>query len=605
MILLFFYRIYGILFEYIIKDILINKANFILITLAVLVSLIFGSPHILIPILQGNGTSYTPLVSGLQYVCGITHDEALFYGAQIKKIFDGKPFFADVDLYEYRDTPNPFSTFSCFVLGNIAKLLGSVENLFIAADFIFPPLIFYSSYLLLLSLTGEILVAVFGSVFLIFGFDSFRTVAAIIKSNSGYKYAFWNFPLNNPLSFSRFISPEFHLPFLFFALYFLFRGIKEKSYFYSVCSGLFLGILFHSYLYFWTFYLSGCFVLLACYLFKKDFRKIKFILPAVLTGVIISIPYFIKQIEFNSFVNHNDILVRFGLVNGRFLEWHHTIQGFIAILVLAIFCKKKMEEYYFLISFMAGGLICLNLQLLTGKTIQNHHWYFLTIQPWFVLIFSFLISSLIKKKESLKTILKLLVIIFILTGAVRQVVYVSRTYNTYTLSEEEKALFTWLKENTERDDVVLSLNRRVDDLIPVYTTNCIFLPNGVLTFASDKEIIERLIIAFKLYGVKEEFLRENLPKDEWGFHLFHSKYAEVFYGKRNNFPKEILSEILIKYQYLNPNMLARWLKKYRLDYIYVGTFENSIIGNDFGKNLVLKEVFKTNNNRIYKVMYKN
>jgi len=646
---------------------LIKKSNFISGILAILIGLIFGLPHILIPVLQDKDISYTPLVSGLQYnVCGVTHDESLFYGAQLKEIFDGRSFFSDVDLYEYRDVPNPFSTFPYFLLGNFAKIFGSVERLFIVADFIFPPLIFFFSYLLILSFTEETMVAIFGSIFLIFGLDFFRTTIAIIKIYLGYHYAFWNFPLNNPHPFSRFISPEFNLPFFFLALFFLHRGIKRISLFYSICSGILLGILFHSYLYFWTFYVSGCSILLLTYLLKKDFLRFRLILLVLLIGVLISIPYFLKQFEFSKFPNHDDILSRFGLIKGRFVEWYYSLECLAAIFLLLFFSKERRENFFFLLSFMIAGLMCLNLQVLTGSTIQNHHWLFLAVQPWFVFILSFLITPLAKKvnpqppfviasdqreRNNLKNppipplskggkggialslstftprndsywrafegwrklsatkidsslILKILIIFLLFFGLTKQTIYALRTYKTYTLLAEEKVLFTWLKGNSKRDDVILTLNKRINDLIPVYTENRIFLPNGILTFASDEEIIQRLIIAFKLYGVDEDFLKENLPRDEWGFHLFHLKYAQAFYGKRENFPKELLSDILRKYRALFSNSLIEYVKKYRLDYIYVGSFENKIIGKDFGDNLSLKEVFNKNGNRLYEVVVK-
>jgi len=583
------------------------------IIVAIIVSLIFGLPHLLIPAFLDQKNSYTPLVAGLENVCGITHDESLFYGAQLKAIFDGKSFFSDVDLYEYKDVSNPFSTFPYFILGNFAKLLGSVERLFIFADFLFPPLIYFSGYLLILSLTGEIIVSIFGSILLIFGMDFFRSVFAIVKAWSGYHYAFWNFPLNNPLSLSRLINPEFTFPFFLLALFLLHRGIKEKSLLYSICSGIFLGLLFHSYLYFWTFYLAGSSILFLCFLFKRDSQRVKIILLAVGIGILISIPYFLKQLEFSKFINHDDILSRYGLIKGRFVGWYSTLECLIAVFLLFLLTRVRNENFLFLFSFMIGGIICLNLQLITGSTIQNHHWLFLTIQPWFIFILSFLISPLAKNQGELNSvkrikfslILKFLIIFLLFSGLIKQIVYASRTYSTYTLTTEEKELFTWLKENSNRDDVVLSVNRRINDLIPVYTDNKIFLPNGILTFASNKEIISRLIIALKLYGVEEAFLRENLPKDEWGFHLFHVKYAQVFYGKRETFPKEVLNNILVKYRSLSSDSSYNILKKYRLDYIYLGSFERGISKNDFGDHLALKEVFNKNGNRLYKVEFKD
>lgn len=591
---------------------LINKTNLTILILVICVSLIFGLPHLLIPAFLGQeSSSYTPLVAGLESVCGITHDESLFYAAQLKEIFDGKPFFSDVDLYEYRNTPNPFSTFPYFLLGNFAKLLGSVQRLFIFADFIFPPLIFLFSYIFLLSLTEEALVSIFGSMLLVFGLDMLRSVSAIVKAWSGYQYAFWNFPPNNPLSLSRFINPEFSLPFFLLALFSFHRCIKEKSLFYSILSGILLGMLFHSYIYFWTFFLAGISILFLFYLFKKDFLRIKLILLVIGIGVLISIPYFMRQIEFSKFVNHDDILSRYGLVKGRFVEWHSTIECLIAIFLLFIYKKVKDDDFLFLFSFMVGGIICINSQIITGSTIQNHHWLFLTIQPFFIFILSFLISRFAKKqkeshfrrKMNFSLILKFLIVFLLVSGLVKQTVYASRTYSTYTLTNEESELFTWLKENSKRDDVVLSLNRRINDLIPVYTYNKIFLPNGILTFASDEEIIRRLIISFKLYGTDEAYLKENLSKDEWGFHLFHVKYAKVFYGEREVFPDKVLNDILVKYRSLSSSSMYGDFRKNRLDYIYLGTFEKGISGNIFGDNLALKEVFNKNGNRLYKVMF--
>src|SRR3990167_10419890 len=114
--------------------------------LIILISLIYGFPHVLL--ISRLGVNYTPLA--LTGESRIARDEAFAYAPEVNYILKGHFFLKDAYVAEYSNYPTPFMGESApsLVFALLAKLTGSVENAFIAADFIFPPIIFVLLYII-------------------------------------------------------------------------------------------------------------------------------------------------------------------------------------------------------------------------------------------------------------------------------------------------------------------------------------------------------------------------------------------------------------------------------------------------------------------------
>ena len=123
-----------------------NK-NYILPGFVILVSFFYGLPNIIMT--NKLGSDYNPLV--ISGKSPIARDEAFAYAPFVNYILEGKLFLRDAYVVEYANYPTPFlgETVPSLIFAALAKLTGSVEKAFIAADFIFPPIIFLLFYILI------------------------------------------------------------------------------------------------------------------------------------------------------------------------------------------------------------------------------------------------------------------------------------------------------------------------------------------------------------------------------------------------------------------------------------------------------------------------
>jgi hypothetical protein len=160
---------------------------------------------------------------------------------------------------------------------------------------------------------------------------------------------------------------------------------------------------------------------------------------------------------------------------------------------------------------------------------------------------------------------------------------------------EDRLLFEWLNSNTNLDDVVLTSSREINDLIPVFTHNLVFVPNGERTSAGDVEIERRFLVAMRLLQRPETEVHDLLAQDyTHGDPPLGLTYTYFLFVSGNNsydlrLPESVLTPILANYRQLD---LARELGERRLDYIYGRGSERPrplhgwkfrrVYGNDYG-----------------------
>ena len=83
----------------------------------------------------------------------------------------------------------------------------------------------------------------------------------------------------------------------------------------------------------------------------------------------------------------------------------------------------------------------------------------------------------------------------------------------HVYTAEEQSLFGWLNSQTPADSVVLLPVSELAELLPTFTHNCQFIPNGTRTTASNAEILERFLAGEKLLGHSEDWIRAALAQN--------------------------------------------------------------------------------------------
>jgi hypothetical protein len=645
------------------KNILTNLSKLLreyycFIIFALIISFIFGLPHLYIPFLQG-GDEYTPLV--VYGVNAMTVDETL-YASQIREGFDNL-FSYDPMSYEHKNDVNflYWNIFMQIVLGLLTHLTGSVPNTYIVCDFILPPIIFMLVVILLLKMINNKIISIMGGV-------SVLLLTPLINPISPLSSAFrlvsviFEDPLRGLYYFDRLPQVQFSFIILILTIILFYISIRNSNYYLGVLSGIFGGLLFYTYVVYPPFFLSSIFIFGLYLLVKREFKQLKITLTCLISSFVISIPFWIKYMEYKSLPFYDDIMAGQGLELSRSPSlWSFAlILGFI--MLFWYLQKEKKSDFYYLSSFViGGGIICYNIQVITGYNIMKYHWLGTATTPLFIILIAFMFGQFIndnikqfnvKKifapfKKHYKLICLFFTIFLLLYGVNHQIKYSQNTYEYYKIPPTSTEAFNWLNDNTQKEDVVLGLGKNSYFLIPVYTHNNYYIPNYAFTVGPPSEKWERLLEGYAIYNVSSIYLDELLDADnlfieyykdlrrtkipnqsifEKAFfnpHLFGQEYyfnkcylpAKYIYpesvmeiieneGGCYFIPYEVRAGIMNQYQNkLKENRNSTAIQpKYRLDYIYLGPYEKSIANINLSQYNNVKEVFQNDDVTIYKLI---
>jgi len=508
---------------------------FITFILALLVGLIFSLRDLTIL----HGLKHNP---SLVFVPFGTGDEAT-YASQIREVFEGKYFSGDAYAYETRTKPPIFPWLDTLILGLMAKLLNSVELIFRLGDFLFPATIFCLSVYFVYRLTKAYWGAVVAGLSMLFLFHLTTKIPPV--SLTMIKNLLAMISLKEPffLTFNRLPPPQF--TFIFFLLFIivLYQTLIKNNHITPFITGLLSGLLAYIYFYHWT---ASLVILGFCLIFSlvaKHKTVFKRLLTASVTALIISSGY-LWQILSSNLV---DKQLSEGRVDGRFIEPLTTLRYGLFSLILYYFLPPGPVRQL-LISWFLSAVVLMNLQVITGFTMDAGHWPNSTFEPLVVLAGFILLIYLLQKHRFKKVLSRAwLLIIPIFVYAIGNQIAVAQAYQQLRLIPlEEQELFNWLNQNSPSDSVVLSLDKKISRLIPAKTHNYVFLPYGSYSQVSTEELWQRFNLACSIYQLPLPAVSEILS-DSQGLagYLFVQTYR---YTKKDDltglsFPPEIIKKI--------------------------------------------------------------
>lgn len=502
----------------------------IIIVFALLIGVLFTIHLIIMPLfLTPKGKVFLPFAS---------LDEATYLSV-IRKSFDGDIFSGDSQLYERVKLPYihwlTFLLYSiiCKISGSF--LIGYSIGKFLVYSFIF--LLFFLNLRKYLALLDSLMISL-GTLI------AFRLVTHFPPLTPFFMIGFWNdITLKNidGLNFIGRILPSTS-SFLFLLLaFYLLQNIlffKNKK---ILLTSFISSLLFYTYVYHWTFFYTTVFVLLGYFIYIGNKKKIKIITKFLLYTLIFVLPYIYLFKVNTTFDLYHRVIHSIGHYFEIMISLRYII---LAIIYWLIIKPKKNSSAIFYPALMIAGVICLNIQILTGFTIQPDHWIMVT-EPLGFMVGFIIVNKLISKYSFSKYIKIFLIVSFLIIGVVLRIKSLNPS-NNHFVSTNTYEIFNWFNYNTPKNSVILTLNIPLIYNLTPMTHNRVFLPNSLFTFASDREILFRIYWLNKFFDIKPEEFEKNFEDNKWVYLFYNAKYdfhKRVFIDNYE-FPDEVKKDIL-------------------------------------------------------------
>ncbi|MDP2905975.1 MAG: hypothetical protein Q8O22_06735 [Candidatus Omnitrophota bacterium] len=547
-----------------VKPLKIKKIIFVLV-----ISAIVGLVHVYpdLKFIRSAGNNF----KGITF--NATQDAAVYLG-RINTIYNGgRKHIPSIDIYEHRNDPWTLPFLGELILGTIGSSLHIPLNYFkIIFSFLLPVIIFWLIYFLAFLLCSSRPAAVVCALATTLGYSFFT-------NNPKYAYdLLFNRQAAIQLWFLRPISPQFTYILLMAAWITAYFLVTRKSYIYALLGGFLIGLFWYAAgIYYVSYFCAFLGVYFLYTLLKKDYPQLKKIVLAALIIIVVSAPFAVNYLKLIRLPEYGYFLQRLSFMYGRIPIIPAGIT-LCSIFIVWFHYSRRTKAAEFIILFVLSGFICLNQQLITGRTSQPSHWQNYMVKTFtLIALFSTAALYLREKKfpETVKKTLKIsAMVIFVTLALLQQENYYQRFRGKFVEMQSLSGPFNWLNENSSREDVVLNDPMNfVTGNIPyqqdllMYANNYVYLPSVLDTLASREETEHRYLSALRFFGY--DLNDAHTFFTYWNGIAFRGMSAEVSYGG-SIMPDAYLQHLKNKYAgFLKEDALGL-LSKYRVNYVLIG-----------------------------------
>ena len=540
------------------------KKNLLLTLFILTVSIIYGLGHFIAP---QNICGKQDLLCFTQ-ISRVTRDEIFAYAPFVNHILKGNFFLGDVYTYEYSDHPSPFigETAPALVFAALSIITGSIEKSFVVGDFIFPPIIFLLFYFFIQLFIKNKLFAVAVALLTVMMRD-FIAVIPYPKAVIEYLLAADNQLYS--LIFLRSFHPQLTFVIFLAAIFSLFKLVKKPTKAMIVTTSVLSGLLFYSYIFYWTYFFAFSSLVLVYFILKKDYKRSFRLLEVLLIALTIGSFYLYNIYKFYTLDLNQDFTQRTALA-GQPIPL--TIARYVAVaLLFLIFFKKNGRPHLLLFLLLFTGLLIpLASKLIIGADLETLHYLRRVMMPFSTIALFIMLHKLLENRKSLLRILSVsLIAISILFSIKAQILAKERVISDYRIGNE-KEVFTWLKNNTKSDDVVGSLSVAFNLGLPTYTNNKVYFPRMDRTIQPSNEGLERYVVLSSLLGIPKDEQKNRLRDEILLSYIFayqaYSKIGSEELGLDINSPKSLDAQKKIESFAEDFDLL---IDRYKLDYLVV------------------------------------
>ena len=576
---------------------------------ALLVSIICGGPHWLMwRQLAAQGKAYAPLVT--EGVTAPTFDETTYYAPRIREVLDGHPLSADPFGWEHKkDRPYLGHSWIDALLGAVlASAVGrSVPALYVVSDFLLPPLAFLLTFFICQRLGASQMVSVAGALASVLAADQLTAPIAFVlhPTWAHVRDRLHLVASTRPLEITRFTVPE--LAYLICAGAIL--GLLNTHYAprlrRSLVTGVLVGALFYSYMFYWSFVLmGGSLLVVASLLTGRERRAVPYLALALGIGIFIGLPVIYQGLMPEGFSGKAELLSRLSW-GGRQVTWSKQKHDLILLALLLLLYPRRRREWVPLFAFVLAPFACIFGARLVHMNTQDWHWLGRCWEPWGALASVLLLGALwqwaaerlppggvaepnvgaaaLRRERAMRWCFGALSGLTLVYAANSQYRYATQMAPSYTFGPGVQQALTELQLRAPRDSVVLCLDANLLAMVPVYTHCNVYLPYCIMSSIPTRELIDRAAITLATFGVPRSRLHSMLLTQkernwedvalfrgnsiDWGNWLFHQVLPY------SGAPPADEREIAARAEFYGPEAALENARRYRVDFVLWGPTE--------------------------------
>src|SRR3989344_4105227 len=456
---------------------------FITYKLVIFISLIIGF-IIALPYIYGYYTfnnNFSPLISNdnLSYLREHTYS----YSAQVNQIIKGH-LYGDAYIWEYKSNPSPFvgELASIIPIAILSLLVNSVPNGFFLSTFAFSLALFVLIY------TG-LRIFSFPRYFSIFAATSVIIIPFLSSLLPYYSHNLTQITGGTllPLFYFRVPNPLISSIYLFLSIFSTIFILKNPSAKYFFLWPIIAGVSLYSS----SFVMSTvifALVLLAPKLYRK-ISKQKLVISFLII-FLIAIPYLSNFISANIIFNTKEFLLKFTFEPK--IMFPAQIR-YVLIALLLLWARKKDAFSKVMLAFILSAAILMELQqVIIGRNVQADHYISRILAPIAtLLIFIILYEKLDFLKRNAK-IWTIFTVVVLTIGFHQQLSWINRYPDDFEQLRYRKNLIDYINKNTDKNDVIGTLNPDINDEIQANTGRWVYIAPGDRTFVAHNEQLTRI-----------------------------------------------------------------------------------------------------------------
>jgi hypothetical protein len=538
------------------------------------------------------------------------HDSELVYLSRIREVTEGNIHISSPAFAEYKNTPHiqqPFSewTYAIASLG-VPEYVPAIGMVF---KFLFPTALFLFVYLVvreLLSLHVTHIrsryLAMCISVLVLLGYD---------LNNSGFLHQLFSGSFSAPVLslWTRLVHPITGALGLFGMSYIVLTSDRKGTYG-TISAGLLLGLL-SGYIFSYALGMVLVGIMLCFALVEKNYMRAKKLSSIILISLLINIFYIYETLTASSniaMLEKNGLLLTHQILHNKVL--------YIATIVFVfwtsvLYTQRKAKGVFWKhigwqwsASALLASFICLNQQVLTGKTVWPGHFVQYTNPIGFIIFFTctaFLLESFIERKSVyIRNVFDIVsrygCVLTIVGIFVIQIVTVQSVFTNqkeYQNIQRYEPLLAWLTENEDRSCVVFVAEERerLEKYITAYTPCNLYQSSFVFYGVPDERVLHNYLVHLRLLGVAKEDVEAYLDAHEGDLReYFFEDWADKFgdgrdtwlfktkpFDERMSFIPRTKERIRTAYESIENQSLEALLTKYSIQYIiYDNTYETPV-----------------------------
>lgn len=421
--------------------------------------------------------------------------DAHSYLTRGKEVLEGNNLGSPL-LREGKDEQDPFFSYSEYILLAPIKLLGleqkvDIVNVYNVCNFIGIFLLILLIYYLVLQLSGNKLLSLAVSLFVI----------------GGYSIVYWKTLFYNDFNiYARGLNPYFSSLVLFSYLNLLVKSLKSIELKYKIFAALTFGLLFYVYFFSWSFTITFNAFLFLIFFIKKDFTSAKKILFISFIGLALGSYNLIKLfLSFNSEMGKQQSY--FHWMSYGHLPIFSKI-GFINLLLFVVFWYKQRSDRNssFILAVILSGWIVLNQQIITGRMLQYGHYYWYFIVPLSIIVSFYMVWQLIENEKWKKYLFVFIIILVFVNTIGGQYKSFFTTFEAKKYEQNFRPIIDYLNRDKTPGVILTPTSQANSYLFAIYTPHNLFWHN----VASISRVpIQRFKDALFVYSYLNKESRDN------------------------------------------------------------------------------------------------